>query len=559
MRKKNKAFTLLEILLVSGLIAIVAGIVIYAINPARQLAQARNATREADSRTILDAISQYVIDHQTTPPGIDDSLRMVGESTSGCEIKCGTTIVASANLTFWEKIASKAKGFWTKQHIPSALAATSTTGWVLPTSYELPGGQWTNVPGAYDNNTGTYATNEYGGTGWGQFVVLNLSAPIISNRLRVHADYLDAQIQEVDVDVYKDGVWVDVFQGGSEALWNCKWVELTYPQGSVEKARFRYNYRTGGYYFWLYELQFYKTAATITTPVCQAEAATSIQQTAAIMHGRVADDGGEPNEYRFRYGLTTAYGTDTSWGGGEITDDVFSQMVSGLTGYTTYHYQAQLRNSAGTVSCPDSTFTTKLVDTGWVLPTGNSDPSNTWDDEWDAHDDTTMTYARTYHPINSAQWSSFIYLTHAAFPANSLKFYARGLPEVSVVDVDVYRDGSWVDVYEGAFSDKVWVEKTFDEGLVSQARVRFYTPYANHGFFFELYDFAFQKSSETSDEACLNLKPFLVPLYIADIPTDPQGGNALKTYYAVKKDYANNRVMVYACNAELEEDINVKR
>lgn len=62
-------FTLMELLIVIGIIAILAAIVIIAINPARQLAQSRNSQRWSNVNTILNAVHQYAVDNSGALPG----------------------------------------------------------------------------------------------------------------------------------------------------------------------------------------------------------------------------------------------------------------------------------------------------------------------------------------------------------------------------------------------------------------------------------------------------------------------------------------------------------
>jgi len=67
---RKEAFTLIEVLIVVVILAILASIVIFAINPGRQIAQANNAQRDNDVKAILDAVYQYTVDNRGDYPAV---------------------------------------------------------------------------------------------------------------------------------------------------------------------------------------------------------------------------------------------------------------------------------------------------------------------------------------------------------------------------------------------------------------------------------------------------------------------------------------------------------
>jgi len=83
--RDSRGFTLIEMILVVAIIAILAGIVIFAVNPLKQLADSRNSQRKADVNTILNASYQYAVDNNAIPANITTtSTEICRSNASSC-------------------------------------------------------------------------------------------------------------------------------------------------------------------------------------------------------------------------------------------------------------------------------------------------------------------------------------------------------------------------------------------------------------------------------------------------------------------------------------------
>jgi hypothetical protein len=110
------------------------------------------------------------------------------------------------------------------------------------------------------------------------------------------------------------------------------------------------------------------------TPLVQTNSATSIQNSSAFLNANLTDIGGYGSStVYFQWGTTNSYGYQTS---GVIQNYIgsFSQSVSGLMSYTTYHFRAVAQNNYGTVYGQDMTFTTGQ--SGGSLLTANAGPDS---------------------------------------------------------------------------------------------------------------------------------------------------------------------------------------
>lgn len=66
--KKQKGFTLVELLIVIAVIAILAAVAFVAIDPATRFKEARNSERWSNAASILEAIQQYIVDNSGSLP-----------------------------------------------------------------------------------------------------------------------------------------------------------------------------------------------------------------------------------------------------------------------------------------------------------------------------------------------------------------------------------------------------------------------------------------------------------------------------------------------------------
>ena len=94
------------------------------------------------------------------------------------------------------------------------------------------------------------------------------------------------------------------------------------------------------------------------------ESADSVEQNSATLNGILDNDGGESCQFRFEYDIDSAepYDFNTGWTGSFSTGEDFNDTISGLEPDTTYYFRAQTKNSAGSSSGAELSFTSSPVD-----------------------------------------------------------------------------------------------------------------------------------------------------------------------------------------------------
>ncbi|HEX4104136.1 MAG TPA: type II secretion system protein [Candidatus Paceibacterota bacterium] len=125
-RKNQKAFTLIELLIVIAIIAVLATVVVLSLNPAELLRQSRDSNRLSDMATYKSAISLYLADQSSPSLG--------ASGTCYVSVATGTFAVPnSSSSPTWSGTATTSCALWMVTTITSASTTRGilgTNGWV---------------------------------------------------------------------------------------------------------------------------------------------------------------------------------------------------------------------------------------------------------------------------------------------------------------------------------------------------------------------------------------------------------------------------------------------
>lgn len=132
--KKQKGFTLIEILVVIGIIAVLALIVLIAINPARQFALARNTQRTSNVNAVLNGVGQRLVDNK----GLFKGTFTINGVNYTCPDLTALAVGTAYNITSAVGVGNLDLACLTPTYIPTLPFDPSAVGanWVSSANYD---------------------------------------------------------------------------------------------------------------------------------------------------------------------------------------------------------------------------------------------------------------------------------------------------------------------------------------------------------------------------------------------------------------------------------------
>lgn len=385
------------------------------------------------------------------------------------------------------------------------LAAADGT-WVAPSQFQEPANKWINEAYAYDSSAATYADDRSNLAGDGPWLQLHFSTVLRTDRVQVVADFGYNIVDRVDVE-YVDaaGVWHAGYSGpvANDAL---SVVTIAPAPVQTNACRFRFHYLKAGYYFWLYDFKAYRVPDNQSAPVIQTEAATSITDTSAVLHGSVLSDGGSLCGVRFlwrKQGVTAwnaSAWTSTTVSAGQPAAVVLAS-ASQLQAGSSYEYRVEAQNDWYTTQGSLITFTPQAIPvsaSGWFAgssATAAATNDMAWQDILQAIDDTPTSSARCYHPLWASQTSPVLTVDLPNVVVDRARVLAGRNPYIATMKVELKNrvTAAWSTIHNGDFTDRVWKEIPVSRDNYAQARFTFTTSTTAVGTAWELLEFQVYK------------------------------------------------------------------
>lgn len=557
---KKSGFTLIELLIVIGVVAALAGIVFIAVDPAKRMAQARNAVRWSEARSLLDAILLYQVDHNgNLPAGVDDKLRMLGTDASGCDVVCGSE-PTTYQFGAAPALAKSILGFYDNDETSFGAGTYNNTQWDSGNSWmELKSGadgvytssvkaagteaDWTNLSWTPQRPTGKELPNN--GAAESDYPAGNLD--MTGNVLLYHLNESSGLLADSSGQG-NNGANVNGALYGSSGKLN---TALSFDGTNDYVVSANNSTITGNPNFTISAWVYIPTGAEITgswAPIVWWGAASTMNSVFFGIHGS------EINRWfvGFYNGGLKMTGT--------FTTNAWHNFIWTRTGGGAANVGSQLYVDGVNVPLANSELlssnpaTPDLAASPYYLQSGGTGRylQSTIDE--------VAVWNRALSPLEAAD----VYLRGAL----NLLFQVRSCDDSNCSgETFVGPDGTAATYYsELANADYTtpYLNLTnpannqyFQYQTVWQTANPLYTPELKE-VVINYYNLTGEGGGPLTEPACLDLGADLVDRYLKQIPFDQLGGSAAKTYYAVQKT-PGGRLKAAACRAERGENIKVQK